>query len=471
MPVDCLPDNPDLERLKAHAKTLRDLVRAGIDGSIDLVREHHPRLSDLTAATPAATAFKLADAQLTLARHYDFASWAKLRDYVLLVNRLSRSPHKEPVGGPLADDVACADELLRLACLTFGADHSDRRAQADRMLVEHPHLAGWSVYTAAATGTVETMRFLLANDPTAAEREGGPFAWPPLLYLTFSRLAPRPGSDPVTSARLLLAAGADPNTGYLWDGLPSPFTALTGVFGRGEQGAPPHPNEIPLARLLLEAGAQANDSQTIYNRGLGDFANDDTEFLELLLDHGLGRGDGGPCGDCSPRPIRAQQRSSPRRSNTPPRPDSNNASGCYSPVASIRTALALTPASRGRAVRGGRTARQSGDRQVARRWRSRHCHTRPLDGVRRLLPRRRPRNRRGRYREGSATAPLGPRATQRSGRSGRRARPKRRCPATRRTRVRYQHPSSHDGITRSRRTRRPPTHQAARRSRRRPRHR
>ncbi len=294
MPVDCLPDNPDLERLKAHAKTLRDLVRAGIDGSIDLVREHHPRLSDLTAATPAATAFKLADAQLTLARHYDFASWAKLRDYVLLVNRLSRSPHKEPVGGPLADDVACADELLRLACLTFGADHSDRRAQADRMLVEHPHLAGWSVYTAAATGTVETMRYLLANDPTAAEREGGPFAWPPLLYLTFSRLAQRPGSDPVTSARLLLAAGADPNAGYLWDGLPSPFTALAGVFGRGEQGAPPHPNEIPLARLLLEAGAQANDSQTIYNRGLGDFANDDTEFLELLLDHGLGRGDGGP---------------------------------------------------------------------------------------------------------------------------------------------------------------------------------
>ncbi len=294
MPVDCLPDNPDLEWLKAHAKTLRDLVRAGIEGSIDLVREHHPRLSDLTGGTPPATAFKLADAQLTVARHYDFNSWAKLRDYVQLVNRLSRSPHKEPVGGPLADDAARADELLRLGCLTFGADHSDRRAQADRLLVEHPHLAGSSVFTAAATGTVEAMRVVLANDPTAAERDGGPFAWPPLLYLTYSRLAPRPGSDPVTVARLLLAAGADPNAGYLADGLPSPFTALTGVFGRGEQGAPPHPHEIPLARLLLEAGAEANDSQTIYNRGAGDIANDDTEFLELLLDHGLGRGDGGP---------------------------------------------------------------------------------------------------------------------------------------------------------------------------------
>jgi hypothetical protein len=294
MPVDCLPDNPDLERLKAHAKALRDLVRAGVDGSIDLVRDHHPRLADLTAGTPAATSFKLADAQLTVARHYDFASWAKLRQYVQLVNRLSRSPHQEPGGGPLADDEARADELLRLACLNYGTDTPARWAQADRLLVEHPHLATLSIYTAAATGAVEATRALLDRDPEAADRDGGPFAWPPLLYLTYSRLEPRPGGDPVVVAGLLLSAGADPNAGYLWEGLPSPFTALTGVFGRGEQGAPPHREELPLARLLLSAGAEANDSQTIYNRGAGDVAHDDTEFLELLLDHGLGRGDGGP---------------------------------------------------------------------------------------------------------------------------------------------------------------------------------
>ncbi len=294
MPVDCLPDNPDLDRLKAHAKTLRDLVRAGIDGSIALVREHHPRLGELTAGTPAATAFKLADAQLTVARHYDFASWAKLRDYVQLVNRWSRSPHEQQIGQPLVDDASRADELLRLGCLNYGADDPARWAQADRMLVEYPHLAGWSIYTAAATGTVDAIRHVVDSDPQAPGRDGGPFAWPPLLYLTYSRLAPRPESDPIAAARLLLAAGADPNAGYLWEGLPSPFTALTGAFGRGEQGAPPHPQEIPLARLLLEAGAEANDSQTIYNRGAGDLARDDTEFLELLLDHGLGRGDGGP---------------------------------------------------------------------------------------------------------------------------------------------------------------------------------
>jgi hypothetical protein len=48
-----------------------------------------------------------------------------------------------------------------------------------------------------------------------------------------------------------------------------------------------------MAAMLLEAGADANDGQAIYNRGMGDVANDDTEFLELLLAHGLGRGDGG----------------------------------------------------------------------------------------------------------------------------------------------------------------------------------
>nr|MBA2626311.1 ankyrin repeat domain-containing protein [Acidimicrobiia bacterium] len=118
-----------------------------------------------------------------------------------------------------------------------------------------------------------------------------PFRWPALLYLTYARLD---RGEPLAVARLLLASGADPNAGYLWEGLPSPFTALTGAFGGGEQGAPPHRDELALARLLLDAGAEANDSQTIYNRGTGDVARDDTDFIELLLDHGLGQGDGGP---------------------------------------------------------------------------------------------------------------------------------------------------------------------------------
>ena len=294
MPTDRLPDNPDIERLKAHAKTLRDLVRAGVEGAVALVREHHPRFSELTAGTPEATGFKLADAQLTLARHYEFASWPQLRRYVEMVNRLSRSPHAQAVGGELVDDEARAAEFLRLACLNYGADNPARWQEAERLLAEHPQLVGASIFTAAAVGDVAVAEEILDRDPSAASSEGGPFDWPPLLYLTYSRLEGRDGSDPVAVARLLLEHGADPNVGYLWEGLPSPFTALTGVFGRRRArgaAAPPGAGPRPPAAGGRRRGQRQPDH---LQPRAGDIARDDTEFLELLLDFGLGRGDGGP---------------------------------------------------------------------------------------------------------------------------------------------------------------------------------
>ncbi len=89
-------------------------------------------------------------------------------------------------------------------------------------------------------------------------------------------------------ARMLLAAGADPNAGYLWQGLACPFTVLTGVFGEGELGPvrqPRHPCAQPLARLLLTAGADANDAQALYNR-MFEPGND---HLELLFELGWAR--------------------------------------------------------------------------------------------------------------------------------------------------------------------------------------
>ncbi|MFB4283218.1 ankyrin repeat domain-containing protein [Nonomuraea sp. MTCD27] len=277
MPIHRLPDNPSLERLRKQAKTLLKQVDAGAPEARGLVAEFHPR--------PPAT-LKLSDAQLVTARMYGFASWPRLTEHLTTVERYSRSPHEVP---PRAD---LPEEFLRLACLTYGSDHPGRTDEADLLLARQPDLSTANVFTMAATGSAGALAAALAADPGLARSQGGPFGWEPLLYLAYARLK-APGQY-VAAARVLLEHGADPNAGFLWDGLTSPFTALTGALGGGEGDQPPHPEGMALARLLLEAGADPNDGQALYNLGLGGTFSDDVDHLRLLLEFGLGRGAGGP---------------------------------------------------------------------------------------------------------------------------------------------------------------------------------
>jgi hypothetical protein len=55
--------------------------------------------------------------------------------------------------------------------------------RARRLLDRHPDIRGASVPAAAATADVDRLRGLVEGDQAAARREGGPFAWEPLLYL------------------------------------------------------------------------------------------------------------------------------------------------------------------------------------------------------------------------------------------------------------------------------------------------
>lgn len=289
MPPVGLPGNANLEQLKKGAKSFQRAVRAGDAGAAEVVREFHPRLGHATVGSPELAAFTRADAQLVVARRYGFPSWPKLKAHLELVTRYARSPHEQPIGGPLDSEQAVLDEFLRLACLTYGDDDPARWARARELLDANPWLARASIHTIAAIGEVAAARELLERDPSQAHAEGGPHTWEPLLYLSYSRLGTTgPGRSAVEAARVLLDHGADPNVGYLWEGL-YPFTALTGAFGRGEGDPPPHPDCMALARLLLERGADPNDDQTLYNRN-GD---PDDGWLELLFEFGLGTGDGG----------------------------------------------------------------------------------------------------------------------------------------------------------------------------------
>jgi hypothetical protein len=280
MPTRNLPNDPSLEHLKKQAKSLLKKVRAADPEALSLVAEFHPSGVD-----------GLAGAQLVVARSYGFASWARLVHHLELVDRYSRSPHRQSVGGPLDTPEQRADEFLRLATLHYGGDDPARQRSAQQLLTDFPEVALSNIYTMAVAAAPAAVAEALAADPAAAAREGGPYRWEPLLYLSYSRL---PADDRVAVAKLLLDNGADPNAGYLWQGMPSPFTAITGAFGRGENDQPPHPNRLELARLLLTAGADANDSQTMYNCGPGCPPPYDDAHLELLLEFGLGKGDGGP---------------------------------------------------------------------------------------------------------------------------------------------------------------------------------
>jgi hypothetical protein len=292
VPVLPLPDEPSLEQLRKQAKDLRGGVLAADPDAVAEAAARYPE---------APAGFALQAAQLVVARRYGFASWTRLKRHVEIVTRYSRFPDRVSTN-------RTADTFLRMACLTYGyADEPAWRDEAYRIIDVDPELATGNAHIAAATADAGELRRILAADPAAARREGGPFGWEPLLYLAYARHHPEIGEDAtLDSARLLLDAGADPNAGYLWHGLASPFTVLTGVFGEGELGAvrqPRHPHLVPLARLLLEAGADPNDNQALYNRQFG-LGND---HLELLFEFGLGTGDGGPwrrrLGDALPSPA------------------------------------------------------------------------------------------------------------------------------------------------------------------------
>ena len=262
-----LSANLTLDTIRKQAKALLKAVKAG-DASAR--QRALPYFSD-----PAEMG--LQDAQLVLAREFGFASWT----------RLKRQLEKAGAAQPATEQLA--NRFLGLASVSYFSDIAadpERFSQALALLDEHPEIAGDSIHVAAALGDAEAIDHWLDRDPKLANKRGGPYDWEPLLYTAYARV---PGRSSLPAAARLIARGADPNAHWLDDGQYR-FTALTGVFGEGEAGPerqPPHPDCVAFARLLLSAGARANDSQALYNR----MFEPDNTCLKLLLDHGLNADD------------------------------------------------------------------------------------------------------------------------------------------------------------------------------------
>jgi hypothetical protein len=141
MPAVPLPDNPSLEQLRKQAKDVRDLARAGVPGALELVAAHHPG-----GGNPVG----LAGAQLVVARHYGFTSWARLKRHLEIVEHYRRVPDEVvQAAGP-------ADEFLALACLRYGDDAPARWERAARLLAEQPAIARSSIHVAGVVSDKAT---------------------------------------------------------------------------------------------------------------------------------------------------------------------------------------------------------------------------------------------------------------------------------------------------------------------------
>jgi ankyrin repeat protein len=274
-----LPAKPDLGHLKKQAKQLLHEVRTQQGEALQTMLAFHPRPAEFSS---------LRDAQLTLARRYGFGDWDELRHEVEL--RQLRS-------GTLAEQ---AQRFVDHACLRYnGDDQAWRFRQASEWLGRQPELVYADFYCALVAADLQAVRDFLQRDPGLATREGGPRAWPALLYVTYSRVEQNP-EQALAVAKLLLQSGASPDS---HTDNPSGFTAVTGAVGDGERGpiaCVAHPCAQELVKLLLDAGANPNQSQALYNAMLGAHLE---KWLRIFVDHGLKAGERANWGPDDEEPI------------------------------------------------------------------------------------------------------------------------------------------------------------------------
>lgn len=268
-----LPDRANLDHLKKQAKDLLRRYRSGDAEAIAQFERAVPFALQRGNDKPASHQLRLHDAQSCIAREYGFRSWLDLASYVE-AQALARDHH--------------TSRLRRWLMLVYGGDVTGsidpaRPRVAARLLSEVPDLLGTDPYAACAAGDAARLQQATAADPGWVNRAGGSLKLPPLVAVTHSRLGQLPEfRDRLhRCAHYLLGVGADPNQKIGIRFPPAslsapdennPLSALYGAAGVNRDPA--------LTSLLLDAGADPNDGESLYH------SLENPDCTRLLLQHG-----------------------------------------------------------------------------------------------------------------------------------------------------------------------------------------
>jgi hypothetical protein len=268
-----LPDRLNLDHLKKQAKQLIRLYRSRDAAAMARFRSALPATAGLSDEGISSQQLRLHDAQSCIAREHGFASWVDLKRYV----EVQAVVQKER-----------AVRVLHWAQLVYAGDVSGTVNRANprvalRIVADDPDLIAGDPWLACAIGDERALRQSVQADPAWVNTSGGPLRLPPLFAIAHSSLlrVEEFRERLHRCAAALISAGADVNQRIHSRWPPGslsepdqrcPLSTLYGAAGSNHDPA--------LTRLLLDAGANPNDGESLYH------SLENPACTRLLLEHG-----------------------------------------------------------------------------------------------------------------------------------------------------------------------------------------
>lgn len=276
-----LPTSPDLTQQRKRAKELLKSIRDGDAAALARLRYAHPQFASAPEAELQSA--KLHDAQLVIAREFGFASWTRMKEYILDVNGTRQPPYRM-----FETDI----DYYRGRASGFLSMLETGDSNALRLVREfHPRYANATDAELAAT------RLTQEDAELIQAREHGFGSWSDLASAV-EALKADPSREPFRLAFEAIEAGDDMKLSGILEQHPSLANA-SGTNGNQLLHFTVNQENARLASVLLEAGADPDASNNKGSTPLTQAAyRGSVRAIALLLEAGASvtaeaYGDGG----------------------------------------------------------------------------------------------------------------------------------------------------------------------------------